>query len=582
MSDKITAYGAVDKNRLYRKVVIEFTSTEIIVRSKDFSREIFRSKLDKLIVGDDYVSPEAEGRYLKDTVLKSPSCFMRIKFINPYYARVLALMLIFVFFGGLTLVGVNAFSAGIAIFFLLVITPFIFGFVRKLERSRPAFERFAHHLEKALNTAQVQFAAEGNEIAAVAAPRAEKIIRAQYRVYTWGAWLPLGILFIVSTLAGLVLPIIILGKFIESSTTVFALSLAITLAYTLPLTWLYYRSQQRAAKLSRDRALKAIKDGLISDNELGSLRLGVGELMRAGWKPAAILALLPPILMGVGIFVFAPKINAEQAEQVSHEFVSALQKEDYASASQLLCEKATDRVEHFYNQLKATGEDSFGSLEGFTHTTTDRLGPQEVHYIYKHPKYPKLSFDTVVVQRKDKISPCVEFAIMPLGFFSVEIGNSLRDYLREPSIDEVTTINNMKGKSEKFWREKLTSEEYRVLREKGTEWPFTGDHLLRNEKGEYSCAACGVRLFDGKNKYETKIPSLAGWPSFAEVADTGSIELRDDTSYGMHRTEIICAKCGGHLGHLFDDESSPSGKHYCVNSCALDFHPTQDKTDPNN
>jgi peptide-methionine (R)-S-oxide reductase len=133
--------------------------------------------------------------------------------------------------------------------------------------------------------------------------------------------------------------------------------------------------------------------------------------------------------------------------------------------------------------------------------------------------------------------------------------------------------SNMTDKSDGYWRERLTPEQYRVLREKGTEWPFSGKYLKASENGDYTCAACGAVLFKSDSKYETQIPTLAGWPSFAQVADSSSVELRDDTSYGMRRTEIICAKCGSHLGHLFDDESSPSGKHYCVNSCALDFMP---------
>lgn len=135
----------------------------------------------------------------------------------------------------------------------------------------------------------------------------------------------------------------------------------------------------------------------------------------------------------------------------------------------------------------------------------------------------------------------------------------------------------MTDKTDEYWRERLTPEQYRVLREKGTEWPFTGEYLKQDENGAYNCGACGAKLFDSDSKYETQIPTLAGWPSFASVADSGSVGLRDDNSYGMHRTEIVCARCGSHLGHLFDDESSPSGKHYCVSSCALDFVPKKSK-----
>lgn len=133
----------------------------------------------------------------------------------------------------------------------------------------------------------------------------------------------------------------------------------------------------------------------------------------------------------------------------------------------------------------------------------------------------------------------------------------------------------MKDKPDEYWKQKLTPEQYRVLREKGTEWPFTGKYLRHDADGVYSCVACGAPLFTSGSKYETDISTLAGWPSFADVADSGSVEMREDTSYGMKRTDIICASCGSHLGHLFEDQSSPSGKHFCINSCALDFAPKE-------
>lgn len=131
--------------------------------------------------------------------------------------------------------------------------------------------------------------------------------------------------------------------------------------------------------------------------------------------------------------------------------------------------------------------------------------------------------------------------------------------------------------NEEEWKKKLTPEQYRILREKGTEWPFTGKYLKQLGNGVYKCAACGTELFSSQHKYDTSIPTLAGWPSFAEVLDSGAVRLVDDDSYGMHRTEIQCARCGSHLGHLFEDDSSPTGKHYCVNSCALDFKPGDKK-----
>jgi peptide-methionine (R)-S-oxide reductase len=125
----------------------------------------------------------------------------------------------------------------------------------------------------------------------------------------------------------------------------------------------------------------------------------------------------------------------------------------------------------------------------------------------------------------------------------------------------------MKNKSENYWRKKLTPEQYRVLREKGTEPPFTGALLDNKEKGMYICAACGVPLFPSDTKYE----SGTGWPSFWAAVDNDKVELKEDTSLGMSRVEVKCAKCGGHLGHVFDDGPQPTGKRYCINSCALDF-----------
>jgi peptide-methionine (R)-S-oxide reductase len=125
--------------------------------------------------------------------------------------------------------------------------------------------------------------------------------------------------------------------------------------------------------------------------------------------------------------------------------------------------------------------------------------------------------------------------------------------------------------TEDEYKDKLTPEQYHVLREKGTEAPFSGQFLNHTEQGMYTCAACGAQLFKSESKYESDIPGLAGWPSFADVIDAGAVELLDDTSLGMHRTEVVCKNCGSHLGHIFDDASSPTGKHYCINSVCLGF-----------
>jgi len=122
------------------------------------------------------------------------------------------------------------------------------------------------------------------------------------------------------------------------------------------------------------------------------------------------------------------------------------------------------------------------------------------------------------------------------------------------------------------WSKKLTKEQFHVLREKGTEPPFSGELLHNSATGEYKCAACGSVIFKSDAKYESDTPGLAGWPSFSEVASSGAVKLVEDNTWGMHRTEVVCKTCGSHLGHVFDDESSPSGKHYCINSCALDFN----------
>jgi len=122
-------------------------------------------------------------------------------------------------------------------------------------------------------------------------------------------------------------------------------------------------------------------------------------------------------------------------------------------------------------------------------------------------------------------------------------------------------------KDEAGWKEKLTPEQYRVLREKGTEPPFTGKYLHNKEKGIYACAGCGAELFQDTAKFD----SGSGWPSFYEALDRNNIEEIEDHSHGMHRIEIVCRNCKGHLGHIFPDGPNPTGLRYCVNSLSLDF-----------
>jgi peptide-methionine (R)-S-oxide reductase len=124
-------------------------------------------------------------------------------------------------------------------------------------------------------------------------------------------------------------------------------------------------------------------------------------------------------------------------------------------------------------------------------------------------------------------------------------------------------------KSEHEWREQLRPAQYEVLRGKGTEPPFSGQYVYEKRDGTYRCAACGTALFSS----ETKFDSGTGWPSFTEPADRANIELHDDRSYGMHRIEVTCAACGGHLGHLFDDGPGDTGERFCINSASLDLDP---------
>lgn len=160
--------------------------------------------------------------------------------------------------------------------------------------------------------------------------------------------------------------------------------------------------------------------------------------------------------------------------------------------------------------------------------------------------------------------------IVAITLFAACTGNSQNRVEKEKIAKDTAKVIQ---RTDAEWRAILTSEQYHVLREKGTDSPYMGKYYLHHEKGVYTCAGCGAELFTSDMKFDSE----CGWPSFDKELAGNKILKIEDTSHGMIRTEIVCARCGAHLGHLFDDGPTLTGKRYCVNSTSLNFESTKKK-----
>ncbi len=164
-----------------------------------------------------------------------------------------------------------------------------------------------------------------------------------------------------------------------------------------------------------------------------------------------------------------------------------------------------------------------------------------------------------------KLKVAAIFALL-LGAFAFAEMKSDNGKIKLYSVQQKGFVMSEKvNKSDQEWKQELTPEQYQVLRNKGTERPFTGDYWKTKDKGTYQCAACGNDLFAS----DTKFDSGTGWPSFYKPVAKENVESESDSTLGMKRTEVLCSRCGGHLGHVFDDGPEPTGLRYCINSASL-------------